>query len=272
MTIDNKSNQNVDQTNTKLAEISEELTMITNEADAFSIPKLTRLLHTILVQQHITAELLTDSVSLDSGTKFFVTFIESEHNPDHGMVRTATVITAVHPKWFPEGIREYQHSYAKTLQLSLQEGFNAWINGDLVALEDAVIESPETCLSVCMQFPAEDSQLALSRRAIFGPVTLFVEQPTQSKECVNEDEDEHEFCPCCLLMRNIDSFLSLVKSDRFLAIRLFVSRDNDGKATADCRVNGEHFPEGANALTQYSQDWLPQGFEYRKQYVLVRSE
>jgi hypothetical protein len=40
---------------------------------------------------------------------------------------------------------------------------------------------------------------------------------------------------------------------------------------ADCRVNGEDWSAGAEALRAYVTRWPDRGFEFRKQYVVIQS-
>jgi hypothetical protein len=62
-----------------------------------------------------------------------------------------------------------------------------------------------------------------------------------------------------------------LRDGNFHAIRLFVSRDEEGHVEADCRLNGIERPEGAAALIRYAQSWPDRGFEYRKQYVCIQT-
>ena len=82
---------------------------------------------------------------------------------------------------------------------------------------------------------------------------------------------EHPFCPCCLLTNTFETFEPLIESDRFFAIRLLAMRNGDGSARADCRVNGEDWEAGQQALCDYAGTWPDAGFEVRKQYVVVQT-
>lgn len=73
------------------------------------------------------------------------------------------------------------------------------------------------------------------------------------------------------LCPSINAFLDHLKSDEFFGIRLFAARYEDGAAEADCRVNGEDWPAGKEALIRYVNQWPQRGFEFRKQYVAIES-
>ncbi len=53
--------------------------------------------------------------------------------------------------------------------------------------------------------------------------------------------------------------------------RLFAAREQDGTPLADCRVNGEDWAHGAQALRKYAITWPAAGYEFRKQYVVLQS-
>ena len=62
-----------------------------------------------------------------------------------------------------------------------------------------------------------------------------------------------------------------VFDDRFYGIRFFAARNSDGVAEADCRINGEDWPPGKEALRAYVAKWPDLGFEFRKQFVIVQN-
>jgi hypothetical protein len=86
-----------------------------------------------------------------------------------------------------------------------------------------------------------------------------------------DDPEGHPFCPCCLLTNSFEAFRSLIEDDGFYGLRLFAARGGDDKPMADCRVNGDDWEEGAQALRAYANLWRPAGIEFRKQYVVLQS-
>jgi hypothetical protein len=119
-----------------------------------------------------------------------------------------------------------------------------------------------------MSFPAKDGQPARDRRVILGPVMHFMETPPANN---TTNEDAHPFCPCCLLTNSFPAFKELMESDRFGGVRLFAARDEDGTPQADCRVNGDDWEPGAQALREYAKTWPEAGYEFRKQYVVLQN-
>ncbi|MFO0956220.1 MAG: DUF6348 family protein [Isosphaeraceae bacterium] len=183
-----------------------------------------------------------------------------------GNVHTVTTIEAIHPEIRPAGLFEFQHGTGEDPVSALEFGFDQWARIDLVALQESLRDEPEECTSMVMELPAREGRPALVRRALFGPVGHMRSRPPSGGPA-----EEHPFCPCCLLTNAIGAFRGCLESDGFYGIRLFASRDERGKPQADCRVNGRDWAPGARALRGYAKSWPDAGFEFRKQYVALRT-
>ncbi|MGP0067264.1 MAG: DUF6348 family protein [Isosphaeraceae bacterium] len=196
-----------------------------------------------------------------------------------GGVRTVTTVEASHPEVFPGGIFEFQHATGNNMEASVDRGFEQWSQIDLVTLLDALRPKPQSCTMMQMSLPATDERPARLRRAVLGPVghlranpTAVTHEscPTQPGEAGTGDDD-HPFCSCCFLTRSIAAFKSLIEGDGFRAIRFFAARGVDGSPMADCRINGEDWEPGAQALREYVKTWPGVGYELRKQYVVLQT-
>jgi Family of unknown function (DUF6348) len=183
---------------------------------------------------------------------------------DSGGVRTVTTMQLNHPTLVPGGLFEYQHSTGDNMVDSLTKGVDQWVQTDFVTLLDALRPKPQTCTTMEMTFPAKDGQPPRTRRAVLGPIAHMAQNPPDGPE-------EHPFCPCCLLTNSFEAFRSLIEADGFYGLRLFAARAEDGKPMADCRVNGDDWDAGAQALREYVGSWPAAGIEFRKQYVIVQS-
>lgn len=139
-----------------------------------------------------------------------------------------------------------------------------WARTDLIVLEDALCPKPKDCTMMEMQFPGSNGSEGRTRQILLGPTAHYVQHPVE--------DEEHPFCPCCLLTKSFDAFRECIESDRTLGVRMFAMRDAEGRENADCRVNGEDYPPGTEALTGYASSWPACGFEWRKQYVIVRTK
>lgn len=179
--------------------------------------------------------------------------------------RTTTTIHVQHPQVIPEAIFEFQHSNGKSMQDSIEAGFDQWCQTDLVTLLEAARPDPRDCTMMIMEIPSRDGRPSIKRRAIFGPVAHLRQQDPEPA-----DAEEHPFCPCCLLTQSMGAFKPLFERPGSFGLRLFAMRGPDGSADADCRVNGEDFPAGKAALKQYVAKWPAAGVEFRKQYVIIQ--
>lgn len=180
-------------------------------------------------------------------------------------VKAAITIQISHDALIPRGIFEYQYSSGTDLRDSFTQAFKSWADLDLPVFLDAQRAKPVTCMFMQMTPGSESkSVLPADRRLVFGPTLQMAQNPEPIKGA-------HDFCPCCLFTNSIDAFDDLLKDKAFYGVRLFVSRDAEGRIQADCRVNGVDRPEGAAALQRYAQTWPDRGFEYRKQYVCIQT-
>ncbi len=176
-------------------------------------------------------------------------------------VRTATTVEVAHPL-LTGGLFEYQHSAGDNLVDSLSKGFKGWADLDLPVFLDALRAKPKVCTFLEMTLPVTALRPAvLHRRVVLGPPIHL------AKEAGGVGQEPHPFCPCCLYTNSHEAFKGLVESDGFFGIRLFAMRGADGRLQADCRVNGEDWPAGVEALVRYGESWPQRGFEFRKQYL-----
>jgi hypothetical protein len=174
---------------------------------------------------------------------------------DKAGVNTTTTIQVAHASLVPGGVFEYQHSSGTDIRDSFTKGFKHWAEYDLPVFIDAQRAKATLCMV---------AEMEPDRRLVFGPPVHMAQKPGAAPS-------EHDFCPCCLVTKNITAFDELLRDGKFHGIRLFVSRDAEGLIEADCRVNGIDRPAGAEALKRYAQSWPDRGVEYRKQYVCIQT-
>ncbi len=204
-------------------------------------------------------------VNLANGITLEVELVESVRLAADS-VRTSTRVTARHADAFPHGLAEFQHAGGVSTVESLSHGFKGWAAMDLVTLEDALLDSPRDSSVLRKTYDDARDGRSLEREAVLGPAMHLATEPLPA------GTDDHPFCPCCLLMNCFDAFEPLLREDRVLGIRLYAAVHPDGEQVADCRVNGEEFAEGVSALLRYVSSWPRRGFEYRKQYVVMRTK
>jgi hypothetical protein len=203
----------------------------------------------------------------DSGFQLLPQFVEI-HGLEDGGVQTVSTIQVHHPKLPPAGIFEYQHSAGHSVQEALTKGIDFWVQTDFVTLL-ASLETMPQIMSLVMEMPATADRPAKVRRAVLGPVAHYTTTKPDRPE--TRDGEEHPFCSCCMLTRSFEAFSDLIQGDGYYGLRLYAARDANGDAQADCRVNGEEWETGKEALRQYVNTWPEAGFEFRKQYIVLQS-
>jgi hypothetical protein len=204
---------------------------------------LSALLRDALLARGQAAALARDGwVTLSDGL-WLLPQILSYSRAEDGSVRTSSTIEVAHAGLLPQGVFEYQHSGGETTGQALTRGFDLWAQVDLVVFQDALGGELAHCTSMDMSWK-EGRQ----RRVLFGPVAHRAALPAA------EVEEEPQ-----------------IESDGVYGLRLYAARDAEGEVQADCRVNGEDWPAGAEALRAYVTQWPDRGFEFRKQYVVIQS-
>lgn len=215
----------------------------------------------------------------DSGFILLPRLIELQPLEPRG-VRTVTTIQVHHPALVPDGIFEYQHSNGDDLEGSFREGFVRWAETDFVTLLEALRPKLKDCTSLKLEIPERNGEPAYSRRAVLGPFVHVqanpkneAQQTTTDRPASDESSQEqcHDFCPCCLLTNSFEAFRELFESNRFYGLRMFAMRNQHGVPEADCRVNGDDWVKGKEALLKYVETWPGEGFEFRKQYVILQT-
>jgi hypothetical protein len=182
-------------------------------------------------------------------------------------VRTCTIIDVVHSLTGTQRVFEFQHATGDSITQSLVNGFTQWAQVDLPVFADALQEKPKTCLCMEFPFPAKDGQPARHRRVVLGPVGHLQQHTPRADEA----SEEHPFCSCCFFTNTYKAFQQHLNSDSCFGIRFYAQCDEQGNAEADCRINGEDFAPGKEALLAYVRQWPNRGFQFRKQYAFVHS-
>lgn len=226
--------------------------------------ELTLTLFEVLVAEAIKLKWQDNYLALEDGLLLAVERVETVTLAEDKF-RTCTRIYASHASYFPQGLSEYQHAMGTTESEAILEGLRTWARMDLLVLLDATREQPLNCTVIEMNTSAEAAEGSSFRQVILGPVAHLASLPAPKKK------EEHPFCPCCLFTESMSAFHDLLQTSDFIGIRLFASRDNEGKLAADCRVNGEDFLPAVEHLKQYAEKWPQRGLEFRKQYVVVRT-
>jgi hypothetical protein len=213
-----------------------------------------------LAAKGIEANLSEEGIQLTNGLHIRPIFTDLRHN-DNGTVGTSTVIWIKHASEIPNEIFEFQHSTCgDSVANALNQGFEFWIDMDLPVLSEALQEVP----SLCMRMDISDSNAQLYRRVMLGPIQYY------GMSYIQESNEHPSFCKCCLFTKNMETFMPLIQSSDFYAVRLFVARSENNEFSADCRINGEDWDAGKQALLTLAQTWKGSGLTFQKQYIVIQ--
>lgn len=228
------------------------------------------LLHQVLLGRDIACTVDGRELVLDSGLRLSPHAIGADPRENGGW-QISSVIEARHPALFADGLFEYQHAAGDSQEEATLSGFENWVRVGLATLQAAIgaDDAPELQM-LTLRYGAEETGTPLARAVVLGPLAHYRSEPANDAAACSEDD--HGSCPCCLFTQSVDAFNELLKTRQFLGIRLFASRDADGQCEADCRVNGHDFPAALPLLRAYAARWPQAGLEFRKQYVVVRTD
>lgn len=228
------------------------------------------LLHQVLLGRDIACTVDGHELVLDSGLRLSPHAISADPRENGGW-QISSVIEARHPALFADGLFEYQHAAGDSQEEATLSGFENWVRVDLATLQAAIgaDDAPELQM-LTLRYGAEETGTPLARAVVLGPLAHYRSEPANDAAACSEGD--HGSCPCCLFTQSLEAFNELLKTRQFLGIRLFASRDADGQCEADCRVNGHDFPAALPLLRAYAARWPQAGLEFRKQYVVVRTD
>lgn len=235
---------------------------------ATDAPQPLRALETVLREEGHAVE------SCENGLQVACLHVSVQLHDDYrdgANQRSVTQTFVAHERFGSKPLIEFQFGAGCDTDEAMRNGFRLWCQLDLVVLTDALHDTPETCQY--MTWNASDAAKPMpdggdrpprDYRVLFGPIQHFLADPTR----LAPDEDPG-FCPCCLFTESLNAFLPLLREGGLVPARLFVARDANGEATADCRINGEEYPPVQESLKHWVEKWPDRGFEWRKQYVLA---
>jgi hypothetical protein len=254
------SQANPGQGTTVRATLSSEEGSRQEEADLLAV------LASVLEPRGVKFVRVQNGLALENGLLLRPQFVQVHPGDDAGVCTTST-IEVNHPLLCAAGTFEYQHAIGSTLRDALEQGFVGWADTDLPVFMDALRVKLEECTGLELEEGegAGTTSTPRKRQIILGPPLHAVAR------AASEPDPEHEFCPCCLLTNCLEAFQEPIEGDDFCGLRLFASRDANGVAQADCRINGVDWPAGVTALLKYVATWPERGFEYRKQFVAIRT-
>ena len=206
----------------------------------------------------------------DNGYYLFPLLIALSHDEDNGFKISAT-IQIHHKEIFPEGIFEYVYPQKQATDLTdgLFDLFKTWVDLDWETLADCLNLKNSKYMSV--EIELKD----VVKHIFYGSVLSYPNVDAEKLKAKGIDPDPYidEFCPCCLFTNSMEAFDDQIKdTEKNYAIRLFAMKDANGEIKADCRINGEEYPQAEEYLKKYASTWKDCDIiKFRKQYVIIRN-
>lgn len=230
------------------------------------------MLERVLRQAGRDARLSGPAVVLPSGLRLEAALLHT-HPLEDGRVApvrctSVTRIVAFHDEYFPDGLPELQHAIGADAAQAMAEGMAAWAHRVLPVLEDAVRPAVRACDLLAVKFPPPGEGAPRLYQAILGPV--MHERSGGSEAAADRVTEDDAPCPACMTTRIQDLLGERVRVGGYTGLSLLAGRDAAGTLIADCRVNGELFPEGVERLAAYANAWPARGYAFMQQYVIIR--
>ena len=206
----------------------------------------------------------------DNGYYLFPLLINFSHDNDNGFKIFAT-IQIHHKEIFPDGIFEYIYPQKQATNLAdgLFDLFNTWVDLDWETLDDCLKLKNSKYMS--MEIELED----VVKHVFYGPVLSYPNVDVEKLKVKGIDPDPYidEFCPCCLFTNSMEAFDAQIKdTEKNYAVRLFATKNVNGEVEADCRINGEEYPQAEEYLKKYASTWKECDIiKIRKQYIIIRN-
>lgn len=199
-----------------------------------------------------------------------INFYSDENNE----LKISATIQIHHKEIFPNGIFEYVYPQKKAENVigGLFELFETWADLDWLTLCDCLKFEKSEFMSMRIDLNKEKTQ---ARHIFYGSVLSYPNIDVEEAKSKGIDVDPYidEFCPCCLFTNSMEAFDKQIKdTSQNYAIRLFAMKNPDGEVDADCRINGEEYPQAENYLKKYAKTWKDCDImKMRKQYVIIRN-
>ena len=206
----------------------------------------------------------------DNGYYLFPLLIALSHDEDNGFKISAT-IQIHHKEIFPEGIFEYVYPQKQATNLTdgLFDLFKTWVDLDWETLADCLNLKNSKYMSV--EIELKD----VVKHIFYGSVLSYPNVDAEKLKAKGIDPDPYidEFCPCCLFTNSMEAFDDQIKdTEKNYAVRLFAMKNANGEIKADCRINGEEYPQAEEYLKKYASTWKDCDIiKFRKQYVIIRN-
>jgi len=209
----------------------------------------------------------------DNGYYLLPLLINFYYNENNELKISAT-IQIHHKEIFPNGIFEYVYPQKEVENAidGLFELFETWADLDWLTLCDCLKFEKSEYMSMRIDLNKGKTQ---ARHVFYGAILVIrtLMWKRQKRGELMLILTLMNFCPCCLFINSMEAFDEQIKdTSQNYAIRLFAMKNPDGEIDADCRINGEEYPQAEKYLKNYAKTWKNCNIiKFRKQYVIIRN-
>lgn len=187
-----------------------------------------------------------------------------DHREDSlkGNIHARLIIKTRHEGLFPDGIFEFAYGGGTDMESAIIDAAYRWIQSDFNTIHDLLCTAKEhnhdgNKADVVSMTPQGE---VLGWEIVFGPLISTTIEGVKQK--ISQDE---------IFWRLFDVITEdLLGEKGIYPIKFFAIQNEKNEIDADCRLNGQDWQKGREALLEYIREWnLKDIFHWRKQYVIV---
>jgi Family of unknown function (DUF6348) len=198
------------------------------------------------------------------GTDLFIaptSIWDNPEKPEPGKIRTFGLKIGMASKSLFGGLaHEYSYGLGLDDDAAAADALQRWVDFDLPVLMESSTGDLKTCARCNYTLP-ETSGVARRKWHIFLGPMFYLAGSRGAQPC----------CSACLFTASAPVLLSRLNERVSHAVKIVASKDLDGTTSADCRVNGENWPEAIEAIAEAAKSWPDDcGLILRRQYLFFK--
>jgi hypothetical protein len=175
-------------------------------------------------------------------------------NPNNHPSILHLMVLTIQPKYFPNGIEENIVGLGTTLEEKVNSVIDNYINTTFLTILDSFSDSHDPNLDFTTIIKGKEIlwHPKLGNLALQGQ---WNEQP--------QNEPLFEIVK--------DKLSSKLTSNKFNWLKLYISKQRNGKIDGECLFNNEPWKEGLADIAEYAKSWEPtDNFQGLKQFIMFR--
>ncbi|WP_445432217.1 DUF6348 family protein [Chryseobacterium indoltheticum] len=175
-------------------------------------------------------------------------------NPNNHPSILHLMILTIHPKYFPNGIKENIVGVGVTIEEKIKSVISNYIDTTFYPIIDSFTDSH----SPDLDFIAIMNDKEVLWHPKLGNLTFQGQW--------NEHPQNETFFEIIK-----DKLSNKLTSNKINWLKLYISKRSDGAIIGECLFNNEHWEDGLNDITEYAESWKINGdFQGLKQFIVFR--